>query len=234
MEHKLAIFDVDGTLCDTYDVDAECFMQVAAEILGNEIYELDWQLSPHPTDMGILNWFWHERKGRLPTTSEVNTFRNRFVLALKKQLQINPIRFREIQGAQHAVDYLLKSEWDVTIGTGSWKHSALLKLEAIGLPKRLLLSTSEDSYDRVKVFGLAKIRSEDKFSKKYNRIVLIGDGVWDVSVAATMNWPFVGIGNGNCAFRLRVLGASSVFENYTDIYNFMKALNNCVVPARAG
>jgi hypothetical protein len=86
MKNKLAIFDIDGTLCDTYDVDAECFMNTAVDMLGAYVGRYDWRLSPHVTDAGIINWLWQEIKGRPPTKFDLDSFCRKFMSDLSLEL----------------------------------------------------------------------------------------------------------------------------------------------------
>lgn len=230
MERKLAIFDIDGTLCDTTDVDAECFLRAAALMLGDEVRGYDWRSSPHVTDSGIIGWMWRERRGRPPTHGEVGAFRSNFLSELESELNRSPDRFREIPGAKNAVGSLPPSGWDVAIGTGGWTCSARLKLEAARLPPDLLLSSSDDSHDRVEIFSLAWRRSSERRGVGYDRVVLVGDGAWDVRVASEMRWPFLGIGHGSRSRGLIESGASSVLDDFTSISLFREALESCEVP----
>ena len=50
MTGPLVVFDLDGTLCDTVGVDAECFVQACAEWLGDRARQLDWARAPQITD----------------------------------------------------------------------------------------------------------------------------------------------------------------------------------------
>ncbi len=227
MEHKLIIFDIDGTLSDTCDVDGECFARVAEQILGKETSRYDWRSSPHMTDQGILNWLWEEIKGYPPTRAEVNNFRHEFKLALEAEFRHAPDRFKEIPGARNIVSLLPSSGWNVAIATGGWRSTALLKIGAVGLQKDLLLSSSDDSYDRAEIFRLAWRRSIEERGRDYDRIVLAGDGVWDVHVASDMRWNFIGIGNGKHARMLIDSGVSAVLPDYLDSEEFVKRIALC-------
>lgn len=234
MTCDLVIFDVDGTLCDTCDVDMECFMRAAAETIGRDVTDANWQSSPHMTDPGIFAWLWQEKNGVPPTNSDIAGFSHRFFSILEEELRRSPDRFREIPGAKDALAALRGSGWDVAIGTGGWKRSAEMKLGVIGIPEELLLSSSDDSRDRVEIFRLAWKRSEQTRQAGYERVILVGDGAWDVHVASSMKWPFMGIGKGDRSRRLIDSGATSVLKDYSDVNELMAVLGGCGMPFGAG
>jgi hypothetical protein len=51
----LAVFDIDGTLCDTNAVDDSCFVQAVGEFLQVDSSQLDWSAAPDIPDSGLLN-----------------------------------------------------------------------------------------------------------------------------------------------------------------------------------
>ena len=51
----------------------------------------------------------------------------------------------------------------------------------------------------------------------FDRIVSVGNGVWDVKTAAGLALPFVGIGAETDLGLLRQAGANHVIESFTDV-----------------
>jgi len=48
------MFDVDGTLVESYSWDEECFVSAVSEVLGHKI-DSNWDGYEHVSDAGILN-----------------------------------------------------------------------------------------------------------------------------------------------------------------------------------
>ena len=68
---KLAIFDVDGTLVQSYELDGECFVAAFHEALGIADVDTDWARYDHATDPGITAQIIHERQGREPSADDL-------------------------------------------------------------------------------------------------------------------------------------------------------------------
>jgi len=50
---NLVLFDVDGTLTLTNEVDNRCYLCALGEALGGAGFDTDWTKYPHVTDSGI-------------------------------------------------------------------------------------------------------------------------------------------------------------------------------------
>ena len=50
----LAIFDIDGTVCDTQKVEGRCFAQAFDEVCGISLETLDWTQYEEPTSSGVV------------------------------------------------------------------------------------------------------------------------------------------------------------------------------------
>ncbi len=227
---RLAIFDVDGTLCDTLAVDDECFCATAAMLLGVPIALSSWENSPHLTDSGILEWLWTNQLGRSPAPHEVETFIANFEIALAAELLRSPGRFGAIPGALPLLSHLEEQGWSFAFATGGWGRTARLKLQAAGLPVESLLASADDSHDRCEIFKLGETRAVAKAGAPFDRTVLVGDGAWDVRVAAQLGWPMVGVGRGPRAARLRSEGAGTIFPDFADRDRALAGLSESAVP----
>lgn len=227
---RLVVLDVDGTLCDTCSVDDEMFCVTAAAQLGVPIHPASWRDTPHVTDTGISTWLWIKHRGRAPTPAESEEFAVAFESALQAERDRAPGRFAAIAGARGFLDYLEANGWRYAIATGGLARTARLKLEAARLPATRLLASSEDSPNRREIFDLARRRLVDREGGAPTRIVLMGDGVWDVRTAAQLGWSMVGIAVGERANRLREAGAGIVLADFADHTAALAAVRQASVP----
>ncbi len=135
-----------------------------------------------------------------------------------------------MSGAPEMLENLRSNGWRFTVATGGWETSAVLKLRAAGIPTEILGASSTDSPDRCEVFRLAASRVGLPNGKAQST-VLVGDGLWDVRVAAQLGFRFVGINSGPRADQLRQAGAQTVVPDFADVGTFLQALDDARVPA---
>ena len=208
----MIIFDIDGTLCDTKVVDEECFVRSCEAVFGVLPVGRGWQSAPHVTDSAIVDWWCRETRRRAPDDRELKQALDHFVSHLRESLAAAPHRFQAVSGAREMIEAIRERGWSVGIATGGWRSSGQLKLAAAGLPSELLLASANDSQDRVSIFRLA---AERLGAQPQERVVLVGDGTWDVKVAGVLGWRFIGIATGGQASRLKELGAQHVIPNFS-------------------
>jgi phosphoglycolate phosphatase-like HAD superfamily hydrolase len=229
----LAVFDIDGTLCDTNSVDDACFVQAVAELIGLEASQIDWSDAPHITDSGLLDWLCAKHRFRPLEPSDLDRVLGRFIELLHERAAASPHLFRAIPGAPEALASLADVDWDIALATGGWRHSAQFKLSQIGVDAdAFVLATANDAMKRADIVQVAVHQAETRLRMPYTRVVSLGDGPWDVSTAIELGIPFVGIGSGERASRLRQAGAGIVLENMLDLSAFHAALDTARVPAR--
>ncbi len=212
--HDCILFDLDGTLCDTSDVDDCCYREAVATSLGIRADEVHWTDAPHRTDAGIAMWLWDKHRGRPPRPEEMDDLRREFVNLLERERDTAPHRFAAIGGAARFIKVCQEAGLRTGIGTGGWRASATLKLEAAGLPIPLLLATSDDGISRVEIFSLAMDRTSAP--GEASSVLFFGDSDCDAATARQLGWEFVGIGSGDHAIGLREQGAFRVIRDYSD------------------
>lgn len=215
MTRLCAIFDIDGTLCDTSAVDEECYRQAAAAVLEVPTTQVDWSCAPHWTDSGIARWLWERWCGRAPNPEEVDRFRGEFLRRLETERLANVHRFQSIRAAPQFLDALGRLGVLLGIATGGWRLSAELKLTAAGLGTDLLYATADDAEARTDIFSLAWSRATAH--SQATSTVLIGDGIWDVATARHLGWRFLGVGTGARALRLQRAGAATVVPDFVGL-----------------
>jgi phosphoglycolate phosphatase-like HAD superfamily hydrolase len=229
---KLVIFDLDGTLTQTNEVDDLCFPRVFAENLGVADLNTDWSSYTHSTDTVVFQEAFAERLGRSPTAQEAQAFEQRFIESLAELHASRPEMFAEVRGATALLRQLEQdSRWAVAIATGCWKRSAEFKIHAAGLPAFGIASAfAEDGPSRHAIVESAIRRTMAYHDQTFANIVLVGDRIWDVKTAQTLRLPFVGVATTEPAELLRRAGAGFVVENYLNAPGFLQCLEEATVP----
>ncbi|GJD21067.1 hypothetical protein RIVM261_060230 [Rivularia sp. IAM M-261] len=212
---KLVILDIDGTLTKTNDVDTECFVQAFNDVFGITQINTDWSTYGHTTDSGITLQIFHEQFDRAPSQEELSMLQDCFVELLNQRYSTNSDMFAEIPGASvilHKISLLL--DWKIALATGGWRLSALMKLQAAGLDvTKFPIATADDSYSREVIVTTAIERAKQAYNQQeFEKIVCVGDGIWDVLTAIQLQLPFVGA------------------TDFLDIESFFEALNTATIP----
>jgi phosphoglycolate phosphatase-like HAD superfamily hydrolase len=231
---KLAIFDIDGTLTNTNDVDDACFVKALAESLAISGISTDWAEYPHTTDSGITQFIFRERFGRNPLEKELTKLKSRFVDLLGAAQRSDPSKFTEIEGASAALERLRRdSDRVVAIATGSWRGAASLKLKAAGLEvEGMAAAYADDGLSREEILRAAASKAVVQYRhSEVEKIVSVGDGVWDVRAAGRLGFGFLGVGGGESEAKLRRAGARQVIKDFTDYELFIKSMDEAEVPA---
>jgi len=230
---KLAIFDIDGTLTNTNSVDNDCFVKALAEAHAITNIDTDWATYPHTTDSGITLHIFQEKFGRSPEETELGKFKRCFVNMLSEQYRSNSSSFAEIGGASIALNRLKReSDWVVAIATGCWRESALLKLKAAKLDiDGIPAAYAEEGLSREEILKAAVSQSMEKYRlSSFEKIVSIGDGLWDVRTARRLSFSFLGVGCGESAAMLYQAGARHVIEDFADYDQLVRFLNEAEIP----
>ena len=84
----MVVFDIDGTLCRTSQVDDDCWSRMACEVLGLESISTDWSDYPHSTDGAIAEALVREHLGHDPDPTIIAGMQDRFV-------ELNPLLLME-------------------------------------------------------------------------------------------------------------------------------------------
>lgn len=184
------IFDIDGTLLDSCDGDADLYAAVVCRVWGFDAVSTDWGSYRHVTDGGVLHEIL-ERRGIKPDAARITATEREFVRSLEQHVaHAGP--FREIPGAVAYVSRLLARPGQfVAYATGGWRGSALLKLASAGFPvDGIPLATSSEFNDRVSIMRHALAAA----ATPPLRITYYGDGTWDQAATRELGWEFVPVG----------------------------------------
>lgn len=213
----LVVFDVDGTLTRSTGLDARLYAQAFRDVFGVPLPSTDWNDYHDATDRAIAE----EAVQRLGCDARgIAAMRERFLDLLAYALRRGGPP--TVPGAAEMLARLRGDGHAIALATGAWAASARLKLKRAGLPlEDVPLVGSDEHPRREQIVQAAMLAPAD-------RIVLVGDGAWDVRAAARLELPFVGVdaeGDG----RLRALGLA-VVADYRDAGAFVAALERAEPP----
>lgn len=225
---KLALFDIDGTLTKTNEVDDKCFVKAFAASHQLTNIETDWTKYKHVTDSGIALEILNQRLGCSPNEQDFVTFKSCFIENLNEFASKDETLFAEASNAKAMLEKLkLEKDWAIALATGCFYDSAKLKLEKAKIKvKDFPIGTADDAISREEILQTAIEKSLEKYGlEEFEKIVSIGDGVWDVRTAKNLSLDFVGIASGKRAEVLREEGANYIIKDFRDYENFLAYLN---------
>jgi phosphoglycolate phosphatase-like HAD superfamily hydrolase len=229
MKSGIAIFDLDGTLTTTTEVDSSCFV-AAIESVFAFTPDSDWGSYEHCTDEGIATEALSRHFGRPPRRSEVDRLKTRFFKLLSHAASTRPEAFTAMPGGVTLLRHLVDAGWLVCVATGAWRGSAELKIWASGLPTSIPLFTSDGHSSRAAIVAAAISHAKAEAPANVHRIVSVGDSVWDVQTALQLRLPFLGVGSGQRAATLSSAGAVAIVPDFTDLELAVHQLELAPIP----
>lgn len=190
----LILFDIDGTLVDSHEFDAELYVRAVREVLGIDVND-DWSTYRNVTDGGILDEIIDGAGLRSDRTRIHREVKDRFVGLVAEYLEEQGGRLPEIPGAG-AFLAEVSSRGGVAVGlaTGGWEETARMKLKAAGMgADELPLASGSDALTRVEIMQIAARRTLNGATA--GRTTYFGDGVWDKRASEKLRYQFIAIGN---------------------------------------
>ncbi len=218
----LTVFDIDGTLTRTDEVDGTCYVQAVLEVLRIGPITTDWHRYRHVTDSGILQEVVESRHGRPPSAAEAREVLLRFQELLGAALAGGPHLCLPVEGGPGAIRRLLAEPGQaVALATGGWGETARLKLRLAGYDLgnfgNAAFASASDSPVRTEIMEIAERRARAAHRVDgFETIMYVGDGLWDARAAAELGWGFLGVGSGEQAARLEAAGARAVIDVYRE------------------
>jgi beta-phosphoglucomutase-like phosphatase (HAD superfamily) len=91
---NIALFDIDGTLTESNEIDSICFADAFRDVFGVAI-DTDWDSYLHTTDRGIVVEALRRARGREAEAQEIALHRARFVQLLGERMT----ELNEVPGA---------------------------------------------------------------------------------------------------------------------------------------
>ncbi|MCW3464141.1 HAD family hydrolase [Chitinophaga nivalis] len=201
---KYIIFDIDGTLTDTTEIDDHCFTRALSDTFGFQQFETNYGHYENTTDSGIIDQLFRERNGRTYTLAEREAFITHFCVLLEQSYAQDPHHFREIRKAGKILTTLCRQE-TVSIGlaTGGWRQSALFKLQCAGIDITgcAAASFAQDAIARRDIIGhtIRQLNEKNRYEAPLSDIIYVGDGKWDYQATCQLGIGFIGIDNKKIA-----------------------------------
>lgn len=215
----LLIFDIDGTLTDTKDVDDDCFISAFFDEYKIELKNTDWSIFNNVTDYGLFIDIYNSSFNRMPTDAERLHFQKRFFEYVDNKLKSNPEKFKSVNGASNFIKYCLDHpNYKIAFATGGWHYSANLKLQAanifnVGIP----ISSCDILFRRQDILLEAIEKSKHHYkTQTFDKIIYFGDGVWDYKTTCELEIEFIGVDITQDK-KLEKLGVENVLNDFADI-----------------
>ena len=184
------IFDIDGTLVQSVEVDESLYVKAIRLVLGQIEFRNSWADYEFVTDTGILSQVLADNT-MTPRAGDIHEIERVFVESLNTHISKNG-PFVEVPGAKKYCQSLCESEYhSVAMATGAWRSSALVKLESAGFETGVVpLATCNDSTSRAEIMEEAL----SKIGTRFDSITYYGDGSWDEKACSELGWNFVAVG----------------------------------------
>ncbi len=213
----LAVFDNDGTICDTQHVEGACYARAIEHVTGKTLSTLDWTRYKEPTSSAIVRDL---LAGDPDAPAKENAIKGEFVRLLEAERPKFPGDFSPLPGALQFIARLREEKiCAVAIATGCFDTSARFKLGCCGITlDDFPHATSSDTPRRRDIIPLATARAGFEISS----VVYFGDAPWDVKVSAALGIPMIGIGRR--IDQLRSMGVPHVFRDYSNEDAIIKSL----------
>lgn len=220
----LILFDIDGTLIRTHEMEADCFIKALTEVTGLTQISRELTDYEHVTDTGIARECIRRHLKRDATLHELSEIERTFLVYFKQALTTSP--FISIPGASQMLHTLKNhAAFKLAIATGSYHHSALLKLQFIAPQLSLPIATANDSIIRTDIMKTAVNKAKQHYAvQHFQSITYIGDGPWDIAAVNALQWDFIGIASHHTPEKLREWGAKRIFEDYLGKDKFLHSL----------
>lgn len=215
---NLALFDVDGTLIHSGGVYTEGMIRQLHRHFGVRVREIPWLEFEHVTDSYVVAELVRRHRGREAEPAEMTAYREAYVEELRALRERSPENFREIAGARAALrDLASRGDWAVALATGGTRGAATAKLRWAGFEiDHLPGGFAEDGVSREEILRAAIARAAAHHGvDAFERVVSVGDGIWDVRTARTLGLEFVAIVSGPNEAELRAAGARRLFPDFT-------------------
>ncbi|MDH3747716.1 MAG: HAD family hydrolase [Gammaproteobacteria bacterium] len=184
------IFDIDGTLVHSAEVDDQLYRQSVSYILGPVRFRPSLTDYEYVSDSGILSQILEDNDISIDS-DPTDSIKKHFVQALEGHILKNG-PFIEIPGARNLLKSLRSSnDHTVAIATGGWRVTAELKLRSAGFDTSCIpIATSDAEYDRTRIM----LTALSHLGTSFDSVTYYGDGPWDRDACNALGWGFIPVG----------------------------------------
>jgi phosphoglycolate phosphatase-like HAD superfamily hydrolase len=225
----LVMFDVDGTLTQSNEVDAECFISAMRKAFNINHIDPDWSKYKFVTDSGIFSEIFELHFQRKPGLKDLDLIKRYFLQNLQAAIFKSKSCCTEISGAVSAFNRLKKDKnYALSFATGCWLESAELKLKCAGFNFfEIPFASAADSMEREKIMRISLNRAKIKYDvQNFNSVTYVGDGVWDVVASKNLVFNFIGISADSNKQKLVDAGAKFVISDFKNFDRFTEILKS--------
>lgn len=226
---NLIIFDIDGTLLNSMRIDSKYYIQSITDEFGINNINEDWSIYNKITDSGLFEEIYINHFKKKPDDDDFKKHENKFYKILKSIFENQSDIISEIPGA-HKIITKLRSlkNYFISIATGSYKKTALLKLNLFNISENdIPLSTANDDKSRENVVKICIDKSKYFYNiNTFDKIISIGDGIWDLKTAKYLKLPFIGIGKN----RFNKIANYISLNDFLNQDIFFNALKDSFIP----
>jgi phosphoglycolate phosphatase-like HAD superfamily hydrolase len=216
---NLVVFDIDGTLVKYHHKrNDQAYVRAVHEVFGLTI-EDSWSEYVQSTDSGILDEIAQKQTGRNASKEERSRFKKSMAKWLEAEYGDEP--FEPHAGAKPLWDQLLNhGDWKTAVGTGNWEFSARFKLNSAGFEiGHVPLGSADDGNTREKILRSSLQKAQTLYKvPRFDKIVYVGDWIWDIRAAKALGWNFIGIAQGEETKVLREAGAEIVLPDFEGLF----------------
>jgi len=228
----LVIFDVDGTLVFSEKRDSQSFADTYQAVYGLPFPTIDWRKYPHVSDTTIFKTVIQEHFDRIPDEAEEESFRQAFVANIIENRRKTPTEFKEVPYAKQTIDKLLADDrFVVGVATGGWKAPAIVKLNFVNIPADKLIITGADGKVTRDDITKETIEKAIQLYGEFERIVYVGDAIWDVTTTQNMGLPLIGIRRKGDIDFLATKGVDLVLKDYEEYAAFVEGIFTVGIPS---
>ncbi len=226
---KLILFDIDGTLTRTNEVDQRCFREALEEVMG--LSDQSWEEMDflQVTDPGCVRESFKRQLERSPTEDEFERIKEEFISNLEGET-MDADQFSEVPGAANLIAELREHEdYKIALSTGCWGYSAELKLNMVNIDYDGIPFGNADIYTTRDEIAKHAIRLAEKMFPNidFEKIYYVGDGLWDLRTSELIGLSFIGI-DAEGTGKLKAAGAKKVLRNFLDKEAFYGMLEGSV------